>query len=41
MALEFEKQRAVAEERYKANEKTKMELDRNIRIQKEILFKST
>ena len=32
VAMEFEQQRAVAEERYKANEKAKIELDRNIRI---------
>ncbi|KAM3137530.1 hypothetical protein pb186bvf_010320 [Paramecium bursaria] len=38
---EFQKQRQLAEGRYKANEKSKIELDKDIKLQKEVLFKAT
>lgn len=39
--MEFEKQRQYANERYKNLDKQRLDLDKDIKLEKEILFKST
>lgn len=39
--MEFEKQRQYANDRYKNLDKQRLDLDKDIKLEKEILFKST